>query len=332
MFRIEKEKVARFGTAGFITISGLFGCTSGAPAPKLSSQPTSEISRSIILPNPTEESTVTPTIVASTATATVSPSATSEPTIELRIVEPPKESWIYGRPIWQDWRWFPIGPEKARRDGLITLEESLGKYDKLAKLLLGIDSRFQAQYKSFASTYIASFPLTLEWAGFCHGLAHAENLEPQPKTSPETFILPDGEKVTVTYQDRIAFLVAIHSGDAMFRPGGKSLQKNLDILIDGLTKIGQPFVIEAPAPGLPGLWYRGVGGVSEDRNTLMATGFKKNGGLEPIERALVRDAYIAIPRLEVRTWGGDPKLLEPAPDNWDFPLDRPLVNRLTGGY
>lgn len=344
MPRIEKDWVARLYVAVVVTVSGSFGCRSGAPP-----APTFSPSRATSVSTPTKEpilpsATLEATVIISTPTVLIPPTPTRLPPIltpEVRASEPQKEGWIYGRPVWQDGNWFPISPAKAKREGLITLEEPLGVYDKLAKALLGEESYFQSQYKIFATNYLNSFPETADWAGFCHGLTHAELLDPQPLRGPETFTLKNGEKVTVTYQDRVGILAAFHSGDVMFRlilgdgaetSSRKYVQENLDIFIDGLIKTKQSFVINAPAPGQPGFWYRVVVAVSPDKSTLLATNLNKPGQeLVPIKKNEVLEVYIPMPYKEAEAREVDLRLLKEVPQNWVYSLNGSLVNRIVYG-
>lgn len=349
------RKVARIGTVVLLTLPGIWGCTPKGSVLFFSSDETPTSTSTALLITPIREtstatSTPVPTLIPR-PTPTRVPSATPEAagisptptvsTVEASTSAPKTKEWIYGKRVWQDGNWFPLSPAKAAREGMVTLEGSLGTYDKLSKALLGQESHFQSQYINFAVNYLNHFPQTAEWAGFCHGLAHAELLDPQPLKEPETFTLGNGEKVIVTYQDRLAIQVASHSGDVMFRPilgesdqidSRKFVQENLDIFIDGLINTGQSFVVSAPTPGRSGLWYRVVVAVSSDKSRLFTTNLNAPGELMSISRSDVSETYIPMPRKEAEAQRVDPRLLKEISNDWIYSLNESLVQRILYGH
>lgn len=250
------------------------------------------------------------------------------------------EEWIYAaRKPWQDKNWFPFDSEVANQRGIVTIDRSLAIYDKLQWGLLGQDSNLQIEFRDFADGYLNRFRGTRDWTGFCHGLAHL-NLGPQPSVKPKTYILSNGEEVTVTYNDRLGMGVAWESGDLMDRPflgdnekisSTKLVQENLDRFIEDFITTGEPFVINAPKVGERGSWYRVVEAVSADRLKLRATNL--GNGWIMIPRSGVKEVYRPVHRQSARASEVDPRLLQEIPDDWRFDnrMDGTLFGQIYAG-
>lgn len=240
--------------------------------------------------------------------------------------------WIYGNtPDWQDNNWGPLDPGTAARLGIITPDGPLQKYDKLHQYFLGQESHVAEKFRTNANAYLQRFPGTRDWVGFCHGQAHL-NLGPRPYVEPVTYG-SDGEEIAITYPERVIIGSVYHSDDVAYRPflgdgpgsyPGWYVQENLDWYIDNFLKFGNPFVINAPALGQIGYWYRVVVAVGADRERLLATNLNKPGQeLIEISRYAVKEVYRPINWDEAKTQEVDPRLFDeisnmPFKDLWMY--------------
>lgn len=253
------------------------------------------------------------------------------------------EEWVYAtNKPWQDRNWFPLDPDVAARWGLVTPDGPLAKYDQLHRFFLQQDSNLQPTFRDFANDLLSRFSNAREWIGFCHGLAHL-NLGPQPPKAPEIFTLDNGEAITVTYRDRLGIGVAFHSGDIMTRPilgddlqtqSTLFVQENLDRFMDELVNTGQPFVINAPAYGQVGYWYRVAYAVSADRSSLLATNFNTPGRkFISVPRDRVIEVYYPVLQQEAVAQGVDQRLFAEIPSDWRFDnrMDEALVRCIVYG-
>lgn len=283
--------------------------------------------------------------VASTSTATATATRTSivvaaNTAVITSTGSEKLKGFIYGQPVWQSEEWAPLSQEYAKQRGLVWLGQAGGPLEKADKYLKdkGIKSVLQQTYIKFSADYLKLYPNTWEWAGDCHGLTHAQMLYKQFSRDPQTVNLQNGEKITFTHTDRVLLAAAFHSGDVMWRPylgtgsrtyAGERVQENLEYFIDQLTKTKQPFIINAPQPGLPGFWYRTVIGVSEDKQTLLATNNNKPGKeIVSVKRTEVKEAYTPLTEKEAIGKKVDPRLLEEVPDEWKIPVDESLLTYL----
>ncbi|MCL4439314.1 MAG: hypothetical protein M1609_01595 [Firmicutes bacterium] len=250
-----------------------------------------------------------------------------------------EEEWVYANiQPWQTRQWFPLGSEVANAQGIITLDRPLALFDKLQRGLLGIDSNLQPEFRNFADGYLRRFSGTREWAGFCHGVAHL-NLRPEPGEEPTTFILGDGEEVTLTYPDKVGIGAAYRSGDLMYRPFlGDSrqtsstllVQENLDWFMERFVTERAPFIISA---GDPGTWYRAVWGVSPDWTLLLANNLNApDKKWIVVPRGKVKEVYYPIPQEVGKAIGVDERLFGEIPDEWRFDdrMDKDLASQALG--
>lgn len=240
--------------------------------------------------------------------------------------------WIYGNsPDWQDNNWGPLDLGTAAKLGIITPDGPLQKYDRLHQYSLGQESHVAEKFRTNANAYLQRFPGTRDWAGFCHGQAHL-NLGPKPYAEPVTYG-SDGEYFTITYPERVVIGSVYHSDDVAYRPflgdgpgsySGWYVQENLDWYIDNFISNGNPFVINAPALGQIGYWYRVVVAVGADRERLLATNLNKPGQeLIEISRYAVKEVYRPINWDEAKTQEVDQRLFDeiskmPFKDLWMY--------------
>lgn len=215
---------------------------------------------------------------------------------------------------WSDKYWFPIGEATAGSRGIPRLDAVLDVYDKIA------GTSFAQSAREFLEDYSRRFPGTLDYAGYCHGLAHAGLREPQPSRETTTF-----EGVELTYPTKVGLLVAFHSGDAMYRPvSSDDPQANFQALIGEFNQTGEAFVVDLPDKyaGQVGSWYR----IYLGRGTF--TDFGTANKALPV--GWIRDAY--RPYLEKDTGGLDQSKVEFVPDRlqnkWKFDLDAELVRQM----
>lgn len=212
------------------------------------------------------------------------------------------EGWIdASKKPWSSRYWFPLGENAARIRGIPRLHDfggPLHAYDRLYQAKYGINPRFREKAESYAERTRNYYPDTLDWAGGCDGLAHANIHKSQPSTKVESVA-----GVEIDYPNKVGLLVALHKIDDLYRPG------NPEALIADFLATGDSFVAVVTEKGGTETWNMAAVAVSPDGQNVLVTSFGEDPKSLHISRII--DAYRPYPTNQRNLYNLDPTLLEP---------------------